>query len=169
MFPASLPKDESNTRLWLSPCIISTCGSAESRRLEALSLRLPDQVLLLLQLRLKLPAFASQFFFELFQLLSIARNGRRGDLVFQRDLALGDLGFIFRFQFSDFFLLLFAQLHHWRLFVEPLHRKFVGAFHILNCQSSVVSGQWSARAGLAKQLTTDHGQRTKHKSPLFRP
>src|SRR3989442_5167490 len=102
MCPASLPKAKSNTRLWSLPCITSTCGSAESKRLEALSLRLPNLVFLLLQLRLKLPAFASQFFFELFHLLKIARTGRCRDLVFQRDFALGDLGFIFRFQFSDF-------------------------------------------------------------------
>src|SRR5437667_5929640 len=127
MFPASSPKAKSSTRLLSLPCIISTCGGAESRRpgdqgdfglaehvaaandrIELLSFRLPRLVFLFLQLRLNLPAFASQFFFEFFDLLKIAGTRRCRDLVFQRDFALDDLGFVFRFMFSDLFLLSFV-------------------------------------------------------------
>src|SRR6266513_2861764 len=98
---------------------------------------LPDLFLFLLQLGLESLTVTDELFFQLFNRLAIAFIYRFGNFAFDENFAISNLRFVDRFQFGDFFLLLFSEFGRRRRFAQSLHRKFIGGFH-----NSIVSGSW---------------------------
>jgi len=76
-------------------------------------------------------------FFQWFNRPDVAFIHRFGNFAFHENFAISNVRFVNRFQFGDFFLVLFREFGRGRRFAQSLHREFIGGFH-----NSIVSGSW---------------------------
>src|SRR5436309_12330444 len=90
-----------------------SCKGAIGRGL-ASPLGMSHFFLFLLEFGLKGFAVAGELLLQLLDRVGVAFVNRFVDFAFHKQFPLGDLGFVFRFQFGDFLLLLFREFGGWR-------------------------------------------------------
>ena len=94
---------------------------------------LPHPILLIFAILRQSQPFAADFITQFFQFLSLSGNLRGGDLLFEENFALGQLGLVALVDIRELFFLRGGQFRDRGGFffggIQPFHRKFIGAFH----------------------------------------